>query len=293
MIELRLWRSVLILSEELHFRRAAARLNITQPALTKQIQDIEGRLGVSLFERLDRQVRMTAQAEVIIDDIRRLIDSAERLEAKLKSSEMGSAMTIRVGSLEYIAKRFLPEALTAFAAAHPDSHVEIDDMTPAETIGALMEGRVDLGLVVVPVEEPSLVVRKMLKGRWSLVVPAGHRLAVADTIPVKELANEPLVFFARRVNPDLYDSLKYKFSAAGVTPRIAYHTQDPQMGPDLVAKGVGLFVVADYAMSGDLGENLVMRPLSGFDADVSFGAAWRQGTMTPTLRSFVDLLPKV
>ncbi|MEM8838079.1 MAG: LysR family transcriptional regulator [Pseudomonadota bacterium] len=292
MIELRLWRSVLILSEELHFRRAASRLNITQPALTKQIQDIEGRLGVRLFDRLDRQVRLTAEAEAIINDIRRLIDGAERLEAKLKSPDAQGGSTIRVGSLEYIAKRFLPDALTAFAASHPDIPVEIEDMTPAETIGALMEGRIDLGFLVLPVEEPSLVVRPMLKGRWSLIVPSDHRLAGRNEIPVGELANESLVFFARRINPDLYDSLKHRISATGIAPRISYHTQDPMMGPDLVKKGVGLFIVADYAVTGDLGDDLMLRPLSGFDAEISFGSAWRQGAMTPMLRSFVDLLPK-
>lgn len=292
MIELRLWRSVLILSEELHFRRAAARLNITQPALTKQIQDIEGRLGIALFERLDRQVRLTPQAEEIIDDIRQLIVDAQRLETKVKSPDKPGSKSLRVGSLEYIAKQFLPEALTSFAAHHADVLVEIEDMTPAETIGALMDGRVDLGLLVIPLEEPSLVVRPMLKGTWSLVVPATHRLAEKEKIAVTELAGEPLVFFARRVNPDLYDALKNRMAAAGVTPKISYHTQDPSMGPDLVAKGVGLFVVADYAIADSLGDGLVLRPLSGFDADVSFGAAWRQGTMTPSLRAFVDLLPK-
>lgn len=105
MIELRLWRSVLILSEELHFRRAAARLNITQPALTKQIQDIEGRLQVTLFERLDRRVRLTPQAEAVLDDIHRLIGTAKQLELKLTAPDAQNAGTLRVGSGESVSRR--------------------------------------------------------------------------------------------------------------------------------------------------------------------------------------------
>lgn len=292
MIELRLWRAVLILAEELHYRRAAARLNISQPALTKQIQDIEIRLQVKFFERLDRQVHLTQDGENILSDIRKLIADAERLEAKVKSGQNLEKSVLKVGSLEYIAKHYLPSIINQHQQAHPTTHIEIDDMTPNETVAALSQGEIDLGLLVLPVVEPSLVTRTMVKGDWCILLPSDHPLSALDEVNVSLLGEEKLVFFARRVNPDLYDNLKNRFLRAGIEPQITYHTQDPMMGPQLVLNGVGLFIVADYALPAALPDALVLKPLSGIDTFISFGAAWRQGNVTKPLRDLIDLLPK-
>ena len=292
MIEMRLWRSVLVLAEELHYRRAAARLNISQPALTKQIQDIEIRLKVKLFERLDRQVQLTQEGEDNLDAIRKLIADAERLESTIKRGQAQEKRTLKVGSLEYIAKQYLPTIISQHQQTHPETQIEIADMTPHETISALVDGKIDIGLLVLPIEEPTLVTRTMVKGNWCVLVPDDHAFATLDSVEARLLSEQKLIFFARRVNPDLYDLLKRRFLNVDVEPNIAYHTQVPMMGPQLVLNGIGLFIVADYALP-VLPAGLGLKPITGIETFLSFGAAWRQGSMTKPLRDLIDLLPKV
>ena len=111
MIELRIWRSFVVLAEELNFRRAAERLHISQPALTKQIQDLETRLGVALFRRDARGVEPTEATIACLDAVRALIEQAEAVETSFSVSQQSSESKITVGMLEFVSKSLLPSEL--------------------------------------------------------------------------------------------------------------------------------------------------------------------------------------
>jgi len=291
MIELRFWRAFIVLAEELHFRRAANRLAITQPALTKQIRELETRLGVRLFERGARRVALTPAGASSLADACRLVTDAETLETTVRSNGTLDPTTVMVGNVEYITKRFLPESLDRLAKRCPEAKVVVSDLTPAESVAAIADGRLDLGFVVMPIDEPEFVTRTILSGEWCLAVPSRHRTAQLDSVPLTELDGERIILFARRGNPELYDHLLQVFHQAGIKPIVSYHTRDPLIGAQLADKGMGLFVVASYSVPHDLPQTLRIKRLAGFDNRVSVGAAWRPDRMRPALRMLIECLP--
>ena len=291
-IELRLWRSFVMLAEERSFRRAADRLGVSQPALTKQMQELEARLGVTLVRREPRGIELTDAATASLEDARALIASAERLEQRVRAAEAEAAQELTIGAREYISRGFLPRAIQNARRRFPSLRAKVEEMSAIEAAAAAADGRVDLGIAISPVVEPNLVAKPIVSGRWMIVLPADHGLAAGDQVAVEALCDEQLVLFARRLNPDLYDRLIASLDAKAAGYGIAYHAQDPSVGLDMAANGIGLFVAASYALPA-LPDGLLSRPLSGFDETLTINAVWRRDRMTPALRALVDSLGSV
>ncbi len=291
-IELRLWRSFLTVAEERNFRRAADRLGVSQPALTKQMQELEARLGVTLLRREPRGIELTEAASAHLDEVGDLIASADRLERSFRAAEAAAAEDLTIGAREYISRRFLPRAIQSARQSFPSLRATVEEMSAVEAAAAAADGRVDLGIALSPVAEPNLVAKPIISGRWMIVLPEEHRLAERDQVSVEALASEQLVLFARRLNPDLYDRLAATLDGGAPGYAIAYHAQDPSVGLDMAVNGVGLFIAASYTLPA-LPEGLVARPLSGFGGSLTISAVWRRDRMTGALRALIDSLGTV
>ncbi len=287
MIELRLWRSFLALAEELNFRRAAKRLSISQPALTKQIQDLEARLGVALFRREAHGVEPTSATVACMDRARALIDASVELEAEFREAQRAAEDHIRLGMPEFFFRSFLLSVLAAMRAQHPQAKVSMVEVNTFETAGAVADGKIDLGVARVPVTEQNLVARAFRRGHWMLIMPEGHRLAAKGDLTPADLGDDPLIFFVRRLNPELYDAIISAIEAGAQRAEIAYHTQDPMIGVELAANGIGLCLSVSYAV-GELPAGLVMRPVNGFGHAPMLDLVWRHDRMTPMLRALID-----
>ncbi len=289
MIELRIWRSFVVLAEELNFRRAAERLHISQPALTKQIQDLETRLGVALFRRDARGVEPTEATIACLDAVRALIEQAEAVETSFSVSQQSSESKITVGMLEFVSKSLLPSVLRRMLAEFPELRISIVEMNPLETAAAAADGRIDLGVARAPVTEQSIVARPFRRGHWVLIVPHTHRLAGNEEVDVSALADEPLICFVRRLNPELFDSIVAQIEGNGRRVDMAYQTQDPMVGVELVLSGIGLFLAISYSIH-DLPDGLKALPVRGISFDPMLDLVWRRDRMTPQLRLLVDAL---
>ena len=287
LIELRLWRSFVVLAEELNFRRAADRLGVSQPALTKQMKELEDRLGVDLFRREPRGVEPTMAAEAAMPEARALLDAAARLERQARDAQETTARAVTVGALEYVARGMLPDAIARARVIDPTLRVSVQDMTLAAAEAAAADGRVDLGLAIAPVKEPVLVAKPLVSGHWMIVVPTDHRLACQATVPVSALAGEQLILFARRAGPERYDALVRMLEAHAKGFGIAYHAQDPSVGPEMTASGVGLFLAASYVLP-PLPATVVARPVDGLGDPLTLSLVWRRDRMRPALRALVD-----
>ncbi len=285
LIELRLWRSFVVLAEELNFRRAADRLGLSQPALTKQIKELEDRLGIDLFRREPRGVERTAAAEGNLEAARALIASAERLEGAFRAADDAAAEQVSLGALSYITQRFLPRALAAARDTRPTLQAKILDMTPIEAVGAAAEGQIDLGVGLAPVTEPNLVAKPLVEGRWMIVVHRDRSLPAKPGLT--DLNGEALILFARRNNPDLYDAIAAKLAARAPKATIAYHAQDPSTGLEMVSHGLGIFIAASFALP-PLPETLVARPVAGLGDTLALSLVWRRDRMRPALRALID-----
>ncbi len=292
-MELKYLKSFHAVAELLHFRRAALRLGVTQPALSQHVAKLEAELGVRLFERDRRTVSLTPaglalreETATALEQIDRALDSARRVGGLREK-------TIKVGQLQYISHAFLPPALQSLKKARPDVLVELIEMPPTEAVSAVRDGWVDIGFGMSPLPaSDDLVTREVVRGRWVAWVPATHEFAKLSELPLTRLVQEPLVLFDRSINPHTYDYLMRLLADTGRRARIAHHVHQPQHGVPLVLQGMGCFVVGSYVIQ-DAPRGAVAVPLTGFPNDLRVTAVWRPDGRTALLRPFLAGLPTI
>lgn len=291
-MELKHLKSFHAVAELLHFRKAAQRVGVTQPALSQHVAKLEGELGVRLFDRDRRTVTLTEAGHTLrvetaaaLEQIERALDSA-RVVGGLREK------TIRVGQLQYISHAFLPPAIQSLKKARPEVLVELIEMPPTEVQAAVRDGVVDIGFGVSPMPRADdLVTREVMRGQWVAWMPSSHPLAALKEVPLDRLVQEPLMMFDRSINPHTYDTMMRLFSSTGRRVRVAHHVHQPHHGIPLVLQGLGCFVVGSYVIA-EPPRGAVSRPLSGFSNDLRITAVWSPQGRTALLRPFLAGLPK-
>jgi DNA-binding transcriptional LysR family regulator len=285
--ELRQLRYFVAVAEELHFSKAARRLNIAQPPLSQQIQQLELTVGAPLFVRTTRRVELTPAGRVFLDGARRTLAEAERAsEAALRASR-GSFETLRVGFTEAATMSVLPRAVQRFRGKFPEVHIELhEDASATALIDALHRDVIDVAIARGPVEASGLSTRTLLEERFCLALPATHALAKRTRIPVTLLAGEPLVMFPRRRSPAYYDQLLGICQDAGFTPVIAFEVLRYTTIMGLVAAGVACGIVPRSNQSFTR-EGVVYRELTGVGATAELIAVHRREQNSGALESFL------
>ncbi len=190
-------------AEDLHFRRAAERLNLTQPALSQRIRVLEEEVGVDLFERDRRSVALTPAGAAFLGPARAAVAHASIAKTQALRAVRGEVGRLRLG-FTVIAFYYgvLPEAVRTFRARFPDVSVELAEMNSPSLEAALAAGDVDLGVLHPPLTTPGLVARPLPDQKFVLALPAAHRLARKSRISVAELAGEPFLIAPRSIGPE-------------------------------------------------------------------------------------------
>jgi DNA-binding transcriptional LysR family regulator len=287
-MELRQLRSFVAICETLHFRQAATRLGLTQPALSHHVAALEAELGVRLFDRSRRHVEVTEAGASFLVTARRTLGGLELGVQEARRIGRVASHRLRFGYLEYVNLPFVGRALRRLAEAYPDVEVESVEMYPSQVLDALAQRTIDVGMTFHPVKVPTLASRHVVSGQWVVVVPERHPLAKREKVPLAQLADERLIIFSRKLNPPTYDWFMQQCRERDFEPTIAFHTTQALIGPTLVAEGVGLFIVGSYVLR-ELPRGVVMRPLTGFDARLEFALAWRADDRARPLRAFLDV----
>ncbi len=291
-MELKHLKSFHAVAELLHFRRAAQQVGVTQPALSQHIARLEGELGVQLFERDRRTVRITMAGQALRDETQ---SALQQLETALQSARRVGGLrekTLKVGQLQYISHAFLPPAIQALKRARPDVLVELVEMPPNDVVAAVRDGWIDIGFGLTPMPRADdLVTREVVRGYWAVWVPREHPFAALDEVPLERLAQEPIILFERGINPHAYDFLVRLLSRKGEKARLIHHIAQPQHGVPLVLQGLGCFLVGSYVIQ-DAPRGAVMKRVSGFENDLRVTAVWGPEGRTSLLRPFLAGLPK-
>lgn len=176
-MDLRELRAFLATAEDLHFGRAARRLHLTQSALSKQIRRLENELGVCLFSRQNREVRLSPGGRVLVERARRILDLAEDCPALVRRAEAGKIGTLDVAYVPSSDIRILPVILRRFRRRHPEIEVRLQLSSTPELLEALRTSRLDAGFVHMPAETPHVAVERICREPLVLVVPQGHPLS--------------------------------------------------------------------------------------------------------------------
>jgi DNA-binding transcriptional LysR family regulator len=287
-IELRLLRYFTVVAEELHVGHAAARLFISQPALSQQIRALEEQVGLPLFVRHPRGMELTEAGEALLEEARSLLGSSDRFEASVEELRRGRTASLRIGLPPGLPQAVLPDLLASLREKEPDAQIEVRELTTPEQLEALHEGSLDLGLVREPVDDNRLARRTLLVEPLGVSLPAGHPLADHPSLTLRQLQDELFVCFPRPWAPSLHDVLVRELREAGIEARFQ-DSAHLSTTVGMVAAGHGLTLSAPPWLDGIAG--IVWRPLSDVRIEIRTAAAWRAANRSPLLRALVDLLP--
>lgn len=248
-VELRAWRQFLVLSETLHYGRAAVLLHMTQPPLTQAIQQLEKRLGVALFERTRRSVVLTPAGAALVEPVRELMRQASALPRLARDAAHGGIGRLRLGFVSPLGYGPLPMWMRGLREAQPGLDVELQEATGDVQLRALERGELDAGcLLHAPGMPPAGrgprggALQRLSLGPEPLVLalPEASPLAAAPRLTLSQVLAEPLVVFPREILPSIFDALITHYHQHGVAPTIAQQAIQMQTIVNLVSAGLGV-----------------------------------------------------
>ncbi len=291
-MELRHLRSFLVVAEELNVGRAAERLHLTQPTLSRQIAALEHDLGVPLFARVRRRFSLTAAGEVFRTAARDVVRRADEAARDARRAHRGELGTLRLRFVQSATFEALPRLLGAFRTAYPQVVLDVETMTTLRQTAALRAGQIDVGLLRPPVDDPTLATRVISLDPLVVALPAGHPLARRRKLSLTELKDEPFVLYTRSFGPSVQDSIIGYCLAAGFTPRVVQEAADVQTIVSLVAAGLGvsLLIAPTPPFAPDA---VAYRPVADDLPPWELALAWSPANVSPALSGFLALAGEV
>jgi DNA-binding transcriptional LysR family regulator len=284
-VELRHLRSFLAVAEELHFSRAAARLHISQPPLSKQIRRLEDQLGARLFRRTKRRVELTPAGQAFLTEARQTLAQAERAVRAAQRAERGELGQLVVGYLIAAAYGPLPDVIRMFRRRFPDVDLRLQNLRSVQQRHALLNRQIDVGFVRPQAADPRLVYEAIWRDSVVVALPASHPLTRRTIVDVSQLETELFVLIAPEDAGAFYDQVLALCRSAGFTPRVAHRVPDLHAAIALVAAGLGIGPVP-AAIQGFKRKGVVYRPLRPHTFGVEMGLAWRRDDDSALVQQF-------
>jgi DNA-binding transcriptional LysR family regulator len=297
-MELRQLRSFVVVAEEMNVGRAAVRLHLTQPSLSRQIAALERDLGVELFARVRRRFVLTAAGETFLADAKDLLRRSDEAVRAAQRTQRGELGTLRLRFVQSATFEVLPRLLGTFREAYPEVVLDLESVTTIRQTEALRDGRIDVGLMRPATPEGArttagrtdgLLTRVVSNDPLVAVLPARHRLVRRKRIRLDELAEDPFVFYTRLSGPAVHDTIVGYCRAAGFTPRIEQEAADVQTIVSLVAAGLGVSLLIGPTPPSNP-DAVVYRELSDDLPPWQLSVAWSPDNRSPVLARFLDLL---
>ncbi|SFS73728.1 LysR family transcriptional regulator [Methylobacterium sp. yr668] len=280
-------------AEELHFGRAAARLNMTQPPLSRQIQVLERVLDVQLLERTSRTVRLTAAGRSFLPEAQRILRLAETATHVTRQVAAGRAGVLKFGFTAASAYDFLPRLVTAFRRALPDVTLALREMVSKDQIEELLAGRIDAALVRPPVTHPDLIAVRALAEPLVVALPAGNPLALRDGLTPADLGREPLIGYAPNEARYFHDLVLGLLAEAEIQPPTVQQLTQIHSILALVRAALGIALVPAAAERLRF-EGVVFRPLVlPAPRPVELLLAWRRDADDPLIAQLVSIVAEM
>jgi DNA-binding transcriptional LysR family regulator len=287
-MELRHLRYFIGVAEEENVSRAALKLHVSQPALSRQIRDLEDELGFLLLERSAKSVRLTEAGRAFLIEARAVLQRAEDAVKAARAIATGGSGELHVGYAPSLTARILPPALRAFQAQLPSVRVKLHDFSTEEMLAGLREGKLQIAFVVrlTPAMLRGLHFQELARDPMCLAVAPKHPLAGRRTVTLAEVAREPLITYSRKDYPDAHEHLAGMFAAIKAKPRIAEEHDSVSSLIAAVESGAGV-ALAPQSLTCTAGPRLKLIPISPAPEPLVVGAAWSKDGLTAAAERFL------
>jgi DNA-binding transcriptional LysR family regulator len=288
-MELRHLRYFVAVGEEQHYGRAASRLRIAQPAISRQIQDLEAEVGFKLFDRLPRGVKLSAAGKLFLEDVRRVLQELSEAAVRAGRVASGRSGTLRVGFTENSSWHgVVPDSFRRYRETQLDVELQLQPEASQVQLEAIRSGRLDAGFVnFMPESDPELDQLLVAKQHVELAAPKGHPLTRLKKLRLRDLTDVPFVWFPRRANPAFYDRMMLECYRGGLkSPHIVQEGVNEPTILSLVSTGMGVgWVLATARWR--CPESVVILPVVDLNMPLRLALVWRKDNTSPLLANFI------
>jgi DNA-binding transcriptional LysR family regulator len=285
-MELTRLRSFIILAERLHFGEAARLLNLSQPALSKQIQQLEDDIGAPLFDRGRHGARLTNVGSLFAEEARRLVRQADAAFEQGRRAARGEVGRLAIG-FGFSTVTLVPQVISKFRLRYPEVEIELRDMSTPEQTDALLAGRIHIGFVRLPVDR-GLSHMPVLNDRLALAAPATDKKAHKPGA-LSGLKDSPFIMLRRGQSLSLHEHIMRLCAKYGFHPRVVQEANEYPTVLSLVAAGLGVAIVPESQLRTRI-EGVTIHRIADRAACWQVGAAWRQEKGSPLTAGFLGLL---
>ena len=289
-MELRHLRYLVAVAEELNFGRAAIRLRISQPPLSQQIRQLEEELGVRLFDRTKRHVKLTEAGKRILIEAQQILSQVDHfvnVASRVSEGAIGRLAVAATGGISDV----LVAALRRFTRQYPAVHIELQLMNTAQQIEALREKHVHLGFLSLPVDDPNLKLETVKREPMWLAIPKNDPLATYKKIPLANLEQQPIVMFARRVSPGLHDVIIATCRNAGFSLNVVHEVDNITASLTMVTAGLGSAFCSPSLRR--FWPDIAFRPFREAVPALEYAVAYRREAQSPLVDSFLAVVRQV
>jgi DNA-binding transcriptional LysR family regulator len=289
-MELRHIKYFVAVAEELNFRRAAERLHMEQPPLSRQIRQLEEELGVELLQRSRQGVALTEAGKAFLDESRLTLAQAERSAQVAKQFNGGQPKKLAIGFSICAFDRVLTQMIQTFREQSPGVTIELKELHTTPQMQALLTGDIDIGFVHLPImQQPEILTQVVLHEPLVVALPPAHPLASFPVISPALLADEPFIIFPRAIKPDFYDLIMALCQQAGFQPKIVQEATPPEIAVSLVEAGVGIALMAAGAANRHSAD-IVYRPIADSAPYLDIAVAWHRERSGELVNQFLDVV---
>lgn len=287
-IELRHFKYFLTVAEELHYRKAAERLFISQPGLSRQIKQLEQILDVPLFIRDKRQVSLTPEGEYLKGEMKEIMNRIELTKKHLKMVNQGEQGELRIGFLGSAMQNVIPDLLVNMNKSFPYIHTSLEEMSNTAQVVAIEKDELDIGFVRLEKVPAGMAMMPVFTDSFSVVLPRNHKLTQKNFKSVKQLKDENFILFSSDYSPSYYDKIMSICEDQGFSPKVSHKSVHAQTIFRLVENELGVAIIPT-ALKHGFNLNVKFIELKRIRQEAVLSILWKEGNRNPVLRKVLPL----
>lgn len=288
-MELRHLRYFLTLGKELHFAKAADKLFITQPALTKQIQQLEAVLGTKLLNRTKRSVSLTPAGKYFMDEAEYMLNHLDQVVDATRRKGRGEAGEIRIGFVGSAMQNLIPTLLEKMSVDHPSIHASLDELNNKDQLDAIAHDKLDIGFVRLESVHAGFEQRVVLEDSFSLVVSKKHVVQPENFKSLNQFQDESFILFSNDYSQEYYDNIMSIFTDHGFEPKVSHRSVQANSIFRLVERQLGVAIVPSSLQDG-VALDVAFIPLDHLSQRTNLMAVWNSKNRNESLSLFLELL---